>query len=82
MPCNLFRAAWSNMIGNVGEARHGQGRRGGKVVAATAAARGAATAAWHRLLMRIEILIEAPRARRARDMASSRSGNEARSRAH
>src|ERR1039457_7363087 len=48
MPCNLFRAAWSNMIGNVGEARHGQGRRGGKVVAATAAARGAATAAWDR----------------------------------
>src|ERR1019366_9025753 len=38
MPCNLFRTAWSNMIGNVGEAKHGQGGTGSESVAATATA--------------------------------------------
>src|SRR5271154_7462523 len=46
MLCNLFDAAWSNMIGNVGEARHGQGRAGSEDVAATATASGTAIAAW------------------------------------
>src|SRR5450631_850797 len=46
MLCNLFRAAWSNMIGNVGEARHGQDRTGSADVAATATASRTATAEW------------------------------------
>src|ERR1019366_5635056 len=45
MPCNLFRTAWSNMIGNVGEAKHGQGGTGSESVAATATAGRSATAA-------------------------------------
>src|ERR1017187_2316249 len=46
MLCNLFDAAWSNMIGNVGGARHGQGRTGSEGVAATATASRSAIAAW------------------------------------
>jgi len=38
MLCNLFDAAWSNIIGNVGEAGHGKGRTGSEGVAATAPA--------------------------------------------
>src|ERR1039457_308485 len=45
MPCNLFRTAWSNMIGNVGEAKHGQGGTGSESVAATATVGRSATAA-------------------------------------
>jgi hypothetical protein len=45
MPCNLYRRAWSNMIGNVGEARHGQGRTRSEGVAAKATACRPTTAA-------------------------------------
>src|ERR1017187_1329912 len=46
MLCNLFDAAWSNMIGNVGEAEHEQDRTGSEDVAATATASRAVIAAW------------------------------------
>src|SRR5665213_1824920 len=46
MLCNLFDAAWSNMIGNVGEAEHEQNRTGSEEVAATATASWAVIAAW------------------------------------
>src|ERR1019366_3823860 len=46
MLCNLFRAGWSKLIGNVGEARHGQDRTGSADVAATATASRTATAEW------------------------------------
>src|ERR1017187_4185746 len=46
MLCNLFRAGGSKLIGNVGEARHGQDRTGSADVAATATASRTATAEW------------------------------------
>src|ERR1035438_10331696 len=45
MHCNLFRTAWSNMIGNVGGAKYGQGGTGSESVAATATAGRSAIAA-------------------------------------
>ena len=46
MTCNLYRDSLSNMIGNVGEARHEQVGTGSKRIAAPASAGGAAPAAW------------------------------------
>ena len=48
MTCNLFPASLSNMIGNVGEARHGQVGTGNEVVTTATSAGRTVAAAWSR----------------------------------